>query len=349
MISSIYINNLQIHKDTKLELVAPGVNVIVGQSRQGKASVFRAVRKVVDNRPVVGLEAWVHKHNPKNIISVGLNTTDGHAVVWQGPKEQKYIVDGEAFAGFGQAVPELVSEVLNIDELNMQHQFDPPFLVFDAPGQVARRLNQVVNLEIIDKVLAVVAAKKRRNEQEIRTVAGHIEALEEQEAAFPDLEAAEEFVSDLEGMEFALLEKQAKLRLAINIQNQLAVVDDFLMQIALPPGVEEQVADLLQKQNLKAQQEYTLNLLINIQGALTHAAECQIRLAPLLAHEDAVSHLIEKQKYFKSRQNILARLVSLQQQIQSVDTELTSKRAIIEEMEAEFSRLMPDRCPLCGK
>ena len=72
MIKSLSIKNLQSHKESRLEFAAPGVNIIVGQSRTGKSVLFRGLEKLARNRPTTGIESWVHNQDPKNIIMMKL-------------------------------------------------------------------------------------------------------------------------------------------------------------------------------------------------------------------------------------------------------------------------------------
>ena len=50
MINSVVVRNFQIHKKTSIEFVS-GVNIISGTSDNGKSSLIRAMRWVIENRP----------------------------------------------------------------------------------------------------------------------------------------------------------------------------------------------------------------------------------------------------------------------------------------------------------
>lgn len=73
MIRSIHLQNLQSHKDTKLEF-SDGVNVIVGSSDSGKSAILRGLGWVATNRPA-GDEFrsdWAGKENTS--VSIQLST-----------------------------------------------------------------------------------------------------------------------------------------------------------------------------------------------------------------------------------------------------------------------------------
>lgn len=206
MITSLKLKGFQSHLDTKLEF-SSGVNILIGPSRNGKTAALRALNWIAKNRPI-GIDSFV-THGQKE-ISATLEL-DGHTIVRKkNGGENVYILDGEKFAGIGTDVPRPVVELLNLSDLNMAEQFDQPFLLFDSPGQVARVLNSVVHLESIDRALAEVASRKRANDQDVRAQEGRLAELEALLATFPDLEAAEEFIASLEGLENRRREANAK-------------------------------------------------------------------------------------------------------------------------------------------
>lgn len=348
MLKSIEITNLQNHRHTRLDLV-PGVNVIVGPSRSGKTALFRGLRKLVENRPVQGLESWVHKHDKKAQIKVEIVTTDGCNVSWSGPQDQKYMLDGEEFRGFGQSVPEPVALALNLGDINLGQQFDQPFLLFDSPGQVARYLNQVVNLDVIDRTLANAAADKRRNDRDIGAAQARSVELREQEAAFPDLDVVEDFVSGLEQKEARLGEAAAALSAAKSIQVSLASLRERLAQVRVPEHVAALVDGLAEKQVRLERLTYTRDMLRDIQLSLAGLVGQRRELALFLEIRPLVERLDEASRLLAAKKRHMDLAVKIIGAIADARKRLLEKKAIIKEKQAEYDRLMPDRCPLCGK
>jgi len=56
-------------------------------------------------------------------------------------------------------VPEEIEKVLAISDYNLQTQHDPYFLLKDSPGEVARKLNELIGLDIIDKIFKNLNSK----------------------------------------------------------------------------------------------------------------------------------------------------------------------------------------------
>lgn len=349
MISSIQIKNFQSHKDSKLEFVAPGVNVIVGSSRHGKTSILRAFRKVLENRPIVGIDGWLHKHKKENQISIQINTTDGHTISWYGPEQQKYVIDGQEFKGFGQSVPDLVTDVINMNDLNIQHQHDLPFLVFDPPGQVAKYLNQLIQLESIDKAMSNINSVKRKNEQDTRTQERIISELKEYRETFPDLQSVEEFIIGLETLEKERKEKTHRVAQLTTIQQHLAGYKEALFQIKIPINAEKRIEELFQKNSVMEQKKYTKDLLIGIQNSLKELSKKRTSLIPIISNENKVNSLLRKKEMLNGKKSTLGRLKRIQRELLEERGKFSQKNLIIEQKEKELSEIWPDICPLCGQ
>jgi hypothetical protein len=311
--------------------------------------LLRAIRKVLENRPITGIERWVHGQDPKGTISITLETTDDHVVTWEGPNPQRYIIDDEVLAGFGQSVPPQVTEALNLGEINIQSQHDRPYLLFDSPGEVARTLNRVVNLDVIDTALANVAALGRQNSQDMRVREARLGELRELEAGFPDLEAAEEFIADLEKMEQEIKNKQAKAEVLRAIQGQLTILKTNLSQWQLPDGVDSAVNLLTVCQAELEHKQYTLVMLQRIQQNLAGLRERAKTLAMTMGQESEVAGLLGKQAQIQAKCKLLVRIRGLNDAIMKGRQDRIGKLAIISQKEVELKSIMPPECPLCGQ
>jgi len=191
MITKLSIRNFQSHKDTFLEF-SPYVNAIIGPSDSGKTAIFRALRWVVENRPSgQDFHSWWGK-NP----AVTLGLSNGIEITRERVKAENiyrmFQQDGERgnppqeleFKAFGQRVPDEVQRILNLSPINFQWQMDNSFLLSQSSGEVARYLNGVVNLEMIDTALLNI---ERRLRGEIREVQNAKQNIDKYEAEREDL------------------------------------------------------------------------------------------------------------------------------------------------------------------
>lgn len=156
MIKTIWLHNFQSHKRTRIKFV-DGVNAIVGNSDSGKSAILRAFEWVVYNRPVGDdyLSHWAEE------ISVTILFDDGAKITRGRDKQGNYYkLNGEVFRAFKQEVPVPIQEALNLNDINIQAQMDPPFLISFKPGDAAQLLNKAVNLDIIDTTISNIRKKK---------------------------------------------------------------------------------------------------------------------------------------------------------------------------------------------
>lgn len=170
MIEWLKLQNFQKHKK-KFVRFSPRVTTFVGDTDAGKSTIIRAL----------GLLLLNHSPRPRNrkkgrdpLISFGRKSArvsagiDGHKVTRKKGKENVYILDGKKFKAVGNStVPPEVATLFNVGEDNFQFQLDMPFWFTDTPGAVSRKLNQIVNLEIIDQTLKNVATELRDTKSEL--------------------------------------------------------------------------------------------------------------------------------------------------------------------------------------
>lgn len=310
MLQSIRLT-LQSHKASLVEF-SPKVNYIIGRSRQGKTAILRALVKVVQNRPVQGMERWTHKHNPKNVSQVEVVTTEGHCVTWEGTTPQRYIIDGEEMSGFGQGVPQAVTDTLQLGELNIAGQHDRPFLLFDTPGEVARILNRVVKLDVIDRTLANHAAIKRKNDQELKAATSRIAELEEQTKAFPDLEAGAVKLDILEGKAKEIEDKGRKIVGLGVLQRQLTTLRHSMEATRTPDGVPESIDWLLGVQNEIVDKSTKQGRLMGLQHELGILQDQMALLSPGISQDGQVVLLAQKHSMLAAKTIKLNGLLELQ-------------------------------------
>lgn len=201
-LESLQIENFQTHSKERFDL-SRRLTTIIGPSDAGKSAVIRALGWIAMNRPRG--ESFV-KHGSGEARA--LLTLDGGRKIGRrrGKAVNEYRIDSESIKAFGSDVPEQVADLLGVDpELNFQQQHDAPFWVGLSAPELARQLNRVVDLEVIDKVAQRLAQKGRKAkdqcqllEEELEGLSGKLEALSEApvlEALLEDATKAQEHAS----------------------------------------------------------------------------------------------------------------------------------------------------------
>jgi len=162
------VTNFQPHASLRIKF-GPLVNCIKGPNGRGKSSLIRAIRWVVFNRPLG--DSVIKWGEEKSRVIIRTESTKVSRS--RGNKLNCYRINGgRPFDAIGTSVPAAVTDSLRFDEINFQKQIDPPFWLTLSPSEVAKELNRIVDLEIIDKAAAAAASKLRAVQAEIKVFTG---------------------------------------------------------------------------------------------------------------------------------------------------------------------------------
>ena len=162
MIEKLQIRNFQCHEALDIDF-DPVLTCITGHSDSGKTAILRALTWVMTNYP----EGVVFIRRGSSCARVRL-TVDGSTITRKRSKtSNNYFLGRKKYSALGRGkVPPDISKLLNLQDLSLQRQHDQPLYLLDSPGEVSRQLNRVVNLSLIDAVLANLASELRKAKTE---------------------------------------------------------------------------------------------------------------------------------------------------------------------------------------
>lgn len=167
MITKLRLRNFQKHTKLEIEL-DPLVTCLVGPTDSGKSAVMRALRFLMLNKSGINSDDFISWG--KDVLKVSL-IVDGHTIQRiRGKGENLYKLDGGTYKSFGNSIPAAIQSILNCGPNNFQRQLDGQFWLTESAGQIAKNLNQIVNLEIIDSATANVNSKLRRIQTECEMI-----------------------------------------------------------------------------------------------------------------------------------------------------------------------------------
>lgn len=218
MIERLTLHDFQVHRNLVLEL-DPHVTTIVGPTDAGKSAILRALRWVTLNQPR-GTD--FRRRDSEEVSSTLL--VDGHKVTRRrGRKRNTYKLDGKTFAAFGADVPEAISSLLAMDELNFQRQIDPPFWFTESAPEVSRKLNQVVDLSLVDKTLGNLSKADRQARAELKISNERLERAEEEYRSLRRAKRVYREFEEIEAAERDLEREDSRARDLATLLSRLAV------------------------------------------------------------------------------------------------------------------------------
>lgn len=172
MIKQLTIQNFQKHSRFNIEF-DKFITTITGETDSGKSSIIRALK-------------WVSRNHPQgdSFIREGTKGTTVRLLIGPDKISRKrskstntYNLNEKEFKAFGFDVPDTISNILNLDDINFQGQHDPPFWFSLSAPEVSRQLNSVVDLGIIDTALSTVGKRVRHFSDTIKFVKERLQSI----------------------------------------------------------------------------------------------------------------------------------------------------------------------------
>lgn len=244
MLNVLRIRNFQSHQDSVIEL-GPGVNVIVGPSNAGKSACVRSVNWALTNRPL-GVNFIRTGQDEADVLleEIRSNGTKVSVERIRSKSRNEYILNGDTehpFTAFGSNPPEDVLLALNLQDSNIQGQFDPYFLVFDSPGSVALQIRKVTGMEQIDKVADIISSRIRSCRGSTSDKEADLIQIQEKLDAIStiDLEKFESLINKAETLEARKEELERNHQRLKSLSDQLVTVEK--LKIHLPEARVKQI------------------------------------------------------------------------------------------------------------
>lgn len=340
MLTKVVIRGFQPHQNLTVEF-HPQITIICGDSDEGKSSIVRALNWVFLNKPN-GVRIINRKMDS---CRVTVYFSDGSTLAKRRGRKggAKYKLNGKVFAAFGNIVPEEIQHFLKLNEINVQTQLQQLFWILETPGQLASKLNDIVDLSSIDKALTVIQKK-------VKVTKGELDLTN---SKISDLEVKIEEYTWVEGFHADLL-KVGKARERVREQQEKRILMAHLvgMGFAIRRG------------------------LVRLQKFVTEGSELVGGITELREHVQKrknLETLLERARGYSRRINSLRRLNKLKREVNSISTKtekmgenqqnLTRLRFLIskgtnlqEEIATDYNTIQQTKaklfssgvCPLCG-
>lgn len=349
MLKSIFLQNFQSHKNTELQF-DPGVNVIVGSSDSGKSAILRAMLWTIFNRP--SGESFKSYWGGDTAIDIAL---EKETISREKGKENLYIISSSSlkkpveFKAFGQKVPDEISGLFNISDINVQKQMDAPFLLSSTPGEVGRILNQAVKLDIIDTAQKNISATLRQEKNLLLNTRSTIANKQGELEKYKWLPEAEGQLANLESINAQILKTSSLISSLTGVLSGINTIDLSVKKTGEILAYSQEVDVLIALDNKIEKLTEEWNKIEEIKSNIFEYKNQIETLVPLPATEQQVNELMELSQSCKELNTKYDSLVWVTDQIERETEKIQIKTLGRVELQKEFDILMPDTCPLCGR
>lgn len=348
MLKQLDIENYQSHKQTTLKF-HKRLNVIVGKTDSGKTAVIRALRWVLQNRPLG--TSFRSKWGGDTKVSCKFN--DGTVTRFKSDNNDYYeltLPDEKKleFRALNKDVPAEIVQFLNMKEVNLQRQFDQPFLLSNTPGQIAAYFNRIAGIDVID-----IAAKNARKEitelnQVIRGQKEDIKNKIERLNSFNFIETAEEELKDLEEKQKELDKKEQNIEL---IKNIIEKIETITIEIDTHKHIiaqESIINSLLEKIKQRKELRGNIESLNSLLSKLAKINEKLQKLNKTLQAEQTITTILQKSAQKTAMKTQISQFFGLLGKYTTLERGIKETSEKVVHLTHTFDNNMPDTCPLCG-
>jgi DNA repair exonuclease SbcCD ATPase subunit len=348
MITKIVLRGFQSHERTVLHL-SSGINVIKGSSDSGKSSIVRGLSWVLFNR--FRSFAPYKRHGTKETrVSVFLN--DGDVITRVRNKaENLYKKDGASFEAVGSDVPDEIQKTLNISDIQVQTQTEPSFIFNQTSGGMARLINTMLNIEVIDKAVTYIRQKKDAHTKELHQL--QIRSTE-MKAEAESLQIYSEHRDDVllykEKME-AVEEEQKNMTEVLcvvkRVEERMEELQGWSSEHldGVLRGLRMLFSQCKSVSSLKQETEHIEEVLQRIAILEEKKKDAQNLITEWDAFAESISNIRSEIRDCQCVEGVLLRVKELQSSTKQTENTLSHD---IECLSKDIEKKMGKRCPLCG-
>lgn len=342
-IAKAEIINFQAHKHSILEF-DKGLNVIHGDNGQGKSCVLRSINWVINNRPQ-GFS--FQNKETKKPTQVNLTVDDLEIIRVRGKSKNQYELDNDTFKALRSEVPKEITELLNLSEYCYRSQHDQYFLFNDSDGEVAKKINKVTGLSIIDDVMQKAKHLKTVNNQNINTYQQEYTYYREKFNSYKGLKLLKkkyEKLVDMEKENEELKKTHTKLsELVENLKRTQSKVDALAPILRTARAVEQAIELQNSIEFLFQQYEQLENFAIYYSEVKTKYNRVK-KISSLEIDKSILSEIKESKQNYSS-------LKSLIENINSIQNDIGMEKFKIKQLRKEITGIKNQLniCPICKK
>ena len=357
MIQSIRLKNFMSWEEIELDL-SPGINVICGVSDKGKSVFINAIEWVRTGRPL-GFEFasdWIKKENKngdlvlEGLCEVSIKLTEGIEItraIGKGVNEYRISTLNDPLRAFNKQVPDEVTNVLNLSDINIQNQDNPYFIFAQSAPEIGRQLNQIASLSDIDTAFKNADSSIRALNSSIKQDETILEVAIKEAEDFSWLDNAEEQlikVEKISGQLSAVRNEEHTLRMT---QTKLVELNKKVNQFKSIDTIQKNINELTKKDKIIKDEQKEYNRLIDIEEKIIDINSKLIDSNLFDGVEKRIKGLINLQSDIIKIEKDNEVLIDMEERILQLEKEFTSVSIEYGKINTKYNKMIPDKCPLC--
>ena len=334
MLEKVKLQDFQCHEDLSIAF-SDKITTLVGDSDKGKSAVLRAIRWACSNRPTGSGFQRIGSERVRVRLKV-----DGQTVKRErGKSENLYALDGKEYRAFGTEVPQDVQSLFALSDVNFQGQKDGLFWLGLSPPELARQLNKLVDLDVIDRVTGELASSLRSLRMEKAVVEGRLEEAKKELAGLVFVPGMDKELVGLEDCEKTIGELDGRISSLDGIAKQAAEAHINKKKLVTRKNVGQAVLDLGDE---AARLEERAKLLHDLIFQVKESRELAKKSVPKLDLEAELSAMTDAESGYNKLEKLVGEVKIAGIALKKSRVEWNKAKGILEEESGGL-------CPLCGR
>lgn len=363
MIKRITLKNFEAHEDSTIEF-SDGLNLIIGQSNQGKSSIVRALSLVVANR-------FEHDsvRTGAQFCTVKVETDKGSITAERGEDINHWIIETpkgkKEYRNIGLSVPPEALEILGMGERvrgeikelpNIMFQLEKHYMLSEIDGKkttansIARMMDEAIGIGGMEELIKDIAADFTSKKKELGTRNIQISELK---GKILDFSIFEDYRKSIESArkaydEVETLEKLMKDAYSISdrLDKNKVSIAGINARLEKSEGIKE-LSDVVTTQiNKYLLLKRAIELVSSINGIEERINICNGIIdfdEDIKKIESCKSSITNASQMLRTARELYKKIRSISNRIINSEKELSLKEQELSIMKAELGE-----CPLCG-
>jgi hypothetical protein len=259
---------------------------------------------------------------------------DEHTVTRKAGKTNLYKLDSKRFWAFKHEVPPAIQKLLNLELINFQSQHQPLFWFSLTPGEAAKELNRVVDLDAIDRVQAEVSKRLRNKKAELEVVEKRLETARGTAARLNPIKRLNVKLEKIDKINKEIVET------AITVEALAGTVGTVSQYDQQLPSLGRAISVAHTAYQHGGQAHDSTNQLARLQTMYDKLSQLDRHLTPLPSLPDWPTTKQQSQQT-STLEALISTERSMRKEVNQISTELERRRQSLETQ-------LGGRCPSCG-